>query len=335
MAAARVDEHIMRTADIIGALEPASRSRVVSALDLFWRQAIGSSRVQGQVAALVKADSSPVTVVDLLHQTQLQEMLRREFPGDALLSEEPRNLQERHAREAGELSRAVYGVELEATIAELPTQGAVTWVLDPIDGTKGFLGGRYFALALACFIDGAPRFAVMAVPGGNSDRPLAIDRTIAFATSGGGAWISPVVEGGEPQWRPLPAGPPRTGSIRVAVSLAHGGPLADRLRSTPGLEVLELDSQAKYLAVAAGDIDAYLRAARDDGRSDLLWDHLPGALIAGEAGCEVRHFDGTPIVFEPREGIAFRGGVRCLRERAGAGVSAVVSSLTRGDVTTD
>ena len=111
------------------------------------------------------------------------------------------------------------------------------------------------------------------------------------------------------------------------MSLAHGGPLADRLRSTPGLDVLELDSQAKYLAVAAGDIDVYLRAARDDGRSDLLWDHLPGALIAQEAGCSVRHFDGGPIDFEPREAIAFRGGVLCLREREGAGVSEAVAML--------
>ena len=116
----------------------------------------------------------------------------------------------------------------------------------------------------------------------------------------------------------------------MAVSLAHGGPLADRLRSTPGLEVLELDSQAKYLAVAAGDIDAYLRAARDDGQSDLLWDHLPGAVIAGEAGCSVRHFDGGPIDFEPREGIAFRGGVVCLREREGAKVSEAMTMLVAG-----
>jgi 3'-phosphoadenosine 5'-phosphosulfate (PAPS) 3'-phosphatase len=257
----------------------------------------------------------------------MQEMLRREFPGDALLSEEPRNLQERHAREAAELSQSVYGMEVGATIVELPTEATVTWVLDPIDGTKGFLGGRYFALALACFIDGAPRFAAMAVPGGNPGRPLRIDCSIALGVVGGGAWISPVRAGAEAEWaglRELAAG---TGPIRVAVSLAHGGPLAERLRSTPGIEVLELDSQAKYLAVAAGDIDAYLRAARDDGRSDLLWDHLPGALIAAEAGCEVRHFDGGSIHFEPRESIAFRGGVVCLRERAGVAVSGTVSRL--------
>jgi 3'-phosphoadenosine 5'-phosphosulfate (PAPS) 3'-phosphatase len=330
VAAARVGEGVVKSAELLAALEPTIRPRVTAALDLFWRQAIGSSRVQGQVAALVKADSSPVTVVDLLHQTQMQEMLRREFPGDALLSEEPRNLQERHAQEAAELSRSVYGMELGTTIAEPPGEGSVMWVLDPIDGTKGFLGGRYFALALACFVDGAPRFAAMAVPGGNPELPLAIDRSIAVGVAGRGAWISPVVEGGEPRWTSLGGVVSRSGPIRVAVSLAHGGPLADRLRSTPGLEVLELDSQAKYLAVAAGDIDAYLRAARDDGRSDLLWDHLPGALIAVEAGCEVQHFDGGPITFEPQESIAFRGGVRCLRERAGAAVSAAVSKLVQG-----
>jgi 3'-phosphoadenosine 5'-phosphosulfate (PAPS) 3'-phosphatase len=317
----------MKTRELMEGLEPQIGRRVAAALELFWLQALGAARVQGQVAALVKADASPVTVVDLLHQTQVQQVLQRDFPGDALLSEEPRNLQERHAVEAAQISRDFYGLEVEPAIAELPAEGRVVWVLDPIDGTKGFLGGRYFALALACFVDGAPRFAVMAVPGGNPERPLAIDRSIAFAVAGVGAWRSPVIEGSDPDWTTLATPTLRRGPIRVAVSLAHGGPLADRLRSTTGVEVLELDSQAKYLAVAAGDIDAYLRAARDDGNSDLLWDHLPGALIAGEAGCVVRHFDGAAIDFEPRESIAFRGGVVCLREREGGGVSRAVDDL--------
>ena len=317
----------MKTSDLVASLDPELRPRLAAAIDLFWRQALGAARVQGRVGALIKADSSPVTVVDLLHQTQVQQLLRREFPSDALLSEEPRNLQERHAAEAAEISRTVYGMEVEPAIIELPTSGRVVWVLDPIDGTKGFLGGRYFALALACFVDGTPRLALMAVPGGNPDRPLAIDRSIACAVAGLGAWKSVLLEDGEPDWKPLASAPSPMGPIRVAVSLAHGGPLADRLRSTPGIEVLELDSQAKYLAVAAGDIDAYLRAARDDGKSDLLWDHLPGALIAAEAGCRVGHFDGSPISFEPKEAIAFRGGVVCRRERGDGSVGRAVDRL--------
>jgi 3'-phosphoadenosine 5'-phosphosulfate (PAPS) 3'-phosphatase len=318
----------MRLAELTRDLAAPERSRLEAAISLFWRQAIGSARLQGRVAELLKADQSPVTIVDLLHQTQVQQLLRRDFVGDALLCEEPRNLQERHAAEAAALSREVYGLEIEPGFDELPSEGERVWVLDPIDGTKGFLGGRYFALALACFVAGVPRFAVMAVPGGDHEKPLGIDRSIAFAIAGRGSWSSAVVEGTDPTWASLaePASR-RSGPVRVAVSLAHGGPLAERLRGTAGIELVELDSQAKYLAVAHGDIDAYLRAARDDGKSDLLWDHLPGGLVAREAGCVVRHFDGAPMVYEPREAIAFHGGVVCLRERDDGRVSETVASL--------
>jgi 3'-phosphoadenosine 5'-phosphosulfate (PAPS) 3'-phosphatase len=320
----------MGATDRIVGLAAEDRARIGAALDLLWRQAIGSAGLQGRVAALRKADESPVTVVDLLHQTQLQQLLRRRFAGDGLLCEEPRNLQERHAAEAAELSRTIYGVELDRGFEELPTAGRRVWVLDPIDGTKGFLGGRYFAIAMAYFVDGVPRFAAMAIPGGSSERPLRIDRSVAFAVAGEGAWMSPVTPETAPAWTPLRA-PATEGVVRVAVSLAHGGPLARRLREAPGVEVVELDSQAKYLAVACGDIDAYLRAARDDGESDLIWDHLPGGLIAREAGCRVMHFDGSPLEYAPREAISFRGGVACVRERGDGLVSRTVRALLESD----
>ena len=320
----------MNLSEILAGLDRDERDRVEAALSLLERQAVGAARLQGSVAELRKLDESPVTVVDLLHQTQFQQLVRREFAGDALLCEEPRNLQERHAVEAAELSRAVYGVEVEATFEELPTTGRRVWVLDPIDGTKGFLAGRYFAIALAYFVDGVPSFAAMAVPGGNDALPLAIDRSLAFALAGRGAWARAVGPGALSTWRRLEGGEGgRQGPARVAVSLAHGGPLARRLRETAGIEVVALDSQAKYLAVATGDIDAYLRTARDDGRGDVLWDHLPGGLVALEAGCTVRHFDGTPVEYAPRETISFRGGVACWRDRDGGSVSRTVDELLR------
>jgi 3'(2'), 5'-bisphosphate nucleotidase len=310
-------------------LDAEEHRRIEGALALIWRQALGAAQLQGRVAELRKVDASPVTVVDLLHQTQFQELLRRDFAGDALLCEEPRHLQERHGEEAAELSRSIYGVEVGACFEELPTAGRRVWVLDPIDGTKGFLAGRYFAIAIAYFVDGGPFFAAMAVPGGDRDRPLEVDRSLAFAVAGQGAWATKVRAGAAPAWAPLP-GPGRDqGPVRVAVSLAHGGPLAERLRATSGVEVVELDSQAKYLAVATGDIDAYLRAARDDGGHDLLWDHLPGGLIAREAGCAVTHFDGSPVVYAAEERVPFRGGMVCLRERGGDLVSRTVAGLLR------
>jgi len=319
----------MHLNEILIAVDGEDRERVEAVLALLRRQALGAARLQGRVAELRKLDESPVTVVDLLHQTQFQQLLRRQFPNDALLCEEPRHLQERHATEAAELSRTIYGLDVEPTFAEISTTGRRVWVLDPIDGTKGFLAGRYFAIAMAYFVDGVARFAAMAVPGGHAARPLAIDRSMAFAVAGEGSWARPIEPEGEPDWERLTGGggDGTRAAVRVAVSLAHGGPLARRLREAPGVEVIELDSQAKYLAVATGDIDAYLRAARDDGRSDVIWDHLPGGLIALEAGCSVRHFDGTSLEYSATEAIAFRGGVVCRRGGEGDRIAQTIDAL--------
>lgn len=37
-------------------------------------------------------------------------------------------------------------------------------MLDPVDGTKGFLRGQQYAVALALLVDGHPQVAVMACP---------------------------------------------------------------------------------------------------------------------------------------------------------------------------
>ncbi len=119
-------------------------------------------------------------------------------------------------------------------------------------------------------------------------------------------------------------------TLRVAVSLAHGGDLVARLESLEGLEVEKLDSQAKYVAVAAGEIDGYLRSARDDGQSDVVWDHMPAALVAQEAGCRVCHFDGEPVGFEPVETVQFRGGVICCRGSQDAALQARLVRTAEG-----
>ena len=304
----------------------ADRDRVTAAVDLLERQMVGSAALQGEVETLRKADDSPVTVVDLLHQTQVQQLLAGSFSADGLVCEEPRSLQEQVLSAASELSLREYGVELDGRIAVIPERGERTWVLDPIDGTKGFVAGRYFAIALGYFVGEEARFGAIGVPGGGAEgSELAIDGALALGVSGGGAWIS-AGRAEEAIWRRLE--PKRfDGPVRIAVSLAHGGPLADRVRASGNVEVVALDSQAKYLAVATGDIDAYLRAARDDGQSDVVWDHMPAGIVAREAGCRVCHFDGGELEFSPETAILFRGGVACFREREGGEVGRCLSEL--------
>jgi 3'(2'), 5'-bisphosphate nucleotidase len=48
-------------------------------------------------------------------------------------------------------------------------QGRV-WVLDPIDGTKGFLRGEHYCIALALLVDGRPQLSVLGCPNLNMRR---------------------------------------------------------------------------------------------------------------------------------------------------------------------
>ena len=304
----------MRLEEILGPLEEEHADRVRRSLALLHRQAVCSARLQGRVDTLTKQDNSPVTVIDLLHQAQVQQLISVHFPPDGLICEEPRSLQEEVLEEALQVSRLEYGLALPEQVLELPTAGeAVTWVLDPIDGTKGFLGRRCFAIAVGYFVRGRPYFGALAVPVGDPLAPRSIDGTLSFAIAGRGAWITPAAMAEEGEWTLLRTELWADGDLRVAVSLAHGGRLAERLESRRDLQLVKLDSQAKYVAVAAGEIDAYLRSARDDGHPDVVWDHMPAALVAQEAGCTGTHFDAQPVEFAVQEAVAFRGGVVCCR----------------------
>jgi 3'-phosphoadenosine 5'-phosphosulfate (PAPS) 3'-phosphatase len=308
----------MKLEDIVAGLDEADQARVTAAVELLEVQAAGSAALQGEVETLRKADDSPVTVVDLLHQAQVQGLLAEHFPGDGLISEEPRSLQEQVFGAASELSLARYGIDLGPTLARVPDQGPYTWIVDPIDGTKGFVAGRYFAIAIGYFAGVDARFGALAVPGRDDTGPeLAIDGAVAFALAGRGAWIRRPRLG--ESWSRIEPAPAAGQRVRVAVSLAHGGALAGRVRAAGEVEVVAMDSQAKYLGVATGEIDAYLRAARDDGQSDVVWDHMPAGLVAREAGCRLEHFDGGEIDFAPERSIAFRGGFACYRDRGEVG----------------
>ena len=299
--------------EILEDLDPALSGRIVKALDLLRVQARGAERLREGVRTIIKADRSPVTIADLLHQSQLQHMLAREFPADGLISEEPHALQVQVIEEAARASAEFYGVALEAEVIELPESGEVVWIFDPIDGTKGYLGGRYYAIALGFFRKGEPVFGAMAVPARPAGRPLRIGGALAFAVRGGGAWVEHAgAEGSRTFERIRTAAAELRKPLRVAVSLEHGN-THGRFEQGGDAVPVKLDSQAKYLAVALGELDVYLRERRKDGHPDVTWDHMPGALIAAEAGCTVRQFDGGPIEFAPRPVIRFDEGFVCHR----------------------
>ncbi|MDX1971153.1 MAG: inositol monophosphatase family protein [Candidatus Sumerlaeia bacterium] len=303
--------------DVLDSVEPAITERIKAALALMRTQAVGAEAYRQNAKVWTKEDNSPVSIADLLHQTQLQELLSTQFPEDGLISEESPEFMEQTFQEASAVSRQFYGHTLGAALNHVQERGSTcTWVFDPIDGTKGYLKGRYYAIALAFFWKDVPLFGAMAIPHQESTLH-GFSRSLAFALKGHGTWIASL-ESPETPLDQLPFhrvdAQKRTtnGELKLGMSLEHGDGLAERFANA-GYTQIKIDSQAKYLAVATGDLDAYVRQTRSDRDGDLLWDHLPGMMLVQEAGGFVGSFDGSPIVPLVQSEIRFVGGMVCER----------------------
>jgi len=273
--------------------------------------------------ALQKGDRSPVTVADFGAQALVCRRLSQAFPHDPIVAEEDSSELVDPANE--ELLEAVVSHVAARAPSATPEQvaewidsgnGDVAdrfWTLDPIDGTKGFLRGMQYAVALALVENGAVSVAVLGCPA----LPLALDDpsggtgSLFVAARGQGTEMSALDGTGQ---HPVGvATEDERGARRFVESVesSHGdAELQEAAASAAGFvdPPLKLDSQVKYGAVARGDAALYLRIPsrhRSDYR-EKIWDHAAGALIVTEAGGRVTDMFGRSLDFgagiELREG---------------------------------
>lgn len=200
--------------------------------------------------------TDPVTVVDTETERLIRDRLAELRPGEHILGEE----------EGGSPARG----------------DALTWVLDPIDGTVNFVYGlEAYAVSVAVQRNGnSVAGAVANVPAG----------TVYSAALGHGAHLR-----GPDGVTPLRA----SGAHDLSMSLLGTGFSYDRDQRARQAEVLtrvlpevrdvrRIGSCALDLCmVAAGQLDAYY----EDGVH--LWDWAAGALIAAEAGATLRLPQGS------------------------------------------
>jgi 3'(2'), 5'-bisphosphate nucleotidase len=245
--------------------------------------------------------------------------LARELPADSVVGEEdsavlrrPENA-EALASVAQYVGRQIEGATSDEVCAWIDhgngTVGQRFWTLDPIDGTKGFLRGDQYAVALA-LIEGADlRVGVLACPyypldAAHSDGPRGL---LFSAVRGEGAWVEPLANAA-----PGANGGTQLGVVQdessaffrlvESVESRHGHhSLQETVAQAIGIrhEPMRMDSQAKYGAVARGDAALYLRlpSPRTPDYRENIWDHAAGALIVEEAGGRVTDVRGQALDF--------------------------------------
>ena len=291
-----------------------------------------------RVREITKDDRSPVTVADFAVQAIVNRTLADNDSNVRIVGEEDADALRANDAAAvrGEVVRAVQtvhaGLDEDAVLDAIDLGnhdggGNLYWTLDPVDGTKGFLRGQQYAIALGLIENGEVVLGVMGCPNLPLDHDALLDRadphgSMYAAAKGSGATEYRRGPGNASSTAAIDlsggtgGGGPGTGSIRVCESVesAHSNQsdsarIIDAMGSSS--QPVRLDSQCKYAVVARDQADAYLRLPTRPGYVEKIWDHAAGSLIATEAGAVVTDVSGNKLDFSHGKRLEQNRGVIC------------------------
>lgn len=274
-----------------------------------------------------KADKSPVTVADYGAQAVILHELAKSFPQDPAVGEEDSS-DLRQSENSELLAKVVEyatktdpDLDLDSTLASIDRGSHAGgpkgrfWTLDPIDGTKGFLRGEQYAIALALIIAGEVKLGVLGCPNLPVDpsQPDGEAGCMLFAVEGQGAFQSSLsnIEASQ-QIKTDSVAKPSQASFCESVEsghTAHGrsAQITEALGTTA--TPVRMDSQCKYAAVARGQASVYLRLPTRPGYEEKIWDHAAGMIVLTEAGGQVADTFGKPLDFSIGRALSNNKGI--------------------------
>jgi 3'(2'), 5'-bisphosphate nucleotidase len=283
--------------------------------------------------ALTKEDRSPVTVADFACQAMVAHLLEQSFPEALLVAEESSSALQKPGAEknlALVTSFVQRALDSEAANPSPSSQQVCAWIdrgqsnqasrfwaLDPIDGTKGFLRGDQYAIALALVQNGEVLIGVLGCPNlVNAETPdLAGAGSLVIAVRGQGTWCT-ALDSPAP-WKQLHVSTRlHPAQARLLRSFESGHTNVDQISlfaQALGIQAnpVLMDSQAKYAVLAAGAGDLLLRLLSTNmpDYKEKIWDQAAGSLVLLEAGGSISDLDGKPFDFTTGRSLMHNRGV--------------------------
>jgi 3'(2'), 5'-bisphosphate nucleotidase len=220
-------------------------------------------------------DSEPVTEADRAANALIVSQVRHEFPDDGILAEE--------------------SVDTERRLTK-----SRVWMIDPLDGTKGFISrAADFAVQIGLAVDGESVLGVVYQP---------LPDVMYWAVRGGGAWIE---RPGASLLRARVSDESDLTLMRLAASRAHRSPRMDRVVRALGVEQ---EVQRNSVGVKIGllierQCDLYVHLSPRTKQ----WDTCAPEAILREAGGTFTDLFGHPLRYnspevENRNGIVATNG---------------------------
>ncbi|MGK7943283.1 MAG: 3'(2'),5'-bisphosphate nucleotidase [Microcystaceae cyanobacterium] len=269
-------------------------------------------RQQQKALTIEKPDQSPVTIADFSAQAIICQGLSDDFPDDPIIAEEDANLLQQDNHTLGQVTQQVQTLLPDTTENKIINwinrgNGKIAdryWTLDPIDGTKGFIRGDQYAIALALVEKGRVKLGVVGCPALPWDfqKPEGDKGVLFVAVENQG---TEMINLNTNESRKIKVNSPKPFSqlTRIeSVETRHSDHYQQELfdqkmgMSNP---VQKMDSLAKYAAIARGEVDIYLRIPLPHFITwkENIWDHAAGIILVEEAGGKVTDLTGKPLDF--------------------------------------
>jgi 3'(2'), 5'-bisphosphate nucleotidase len=219
------------------------------------------------VAVSIKDDQSPVTAADHESEEILLEALAHVAPGVPVVAEE------------------------EVTAGRIPNIAGPFFLVDPLDGTKGFIKGRReFTINVGLIEGRCPVFGLIYAPAlSELYVTLATDRAAM-------AHVEPDARAttlADIALSPIRTRVPDPNAIAALTSQNHLNTATSRFLE--GYNVIErraIASSLKFGLLARGDADIYPRVGPTSE-----WDTAAGHAILTAAGGAVTRLDGAPLLY--------------------------------------
>ncbi|KAK4439254.1 putative PAP-specific phosphatase, mitochondrial [Sesamum alatum] len=325
-----------------------------------------------------KMDKTPVTVADFGVQALVSLEMSKLFPSIPLIAEEDSAF----VREKNLVDAVVEVVSDKATIGDkelsrddvlkaidrggknaslFGPQPATYWILDPIDGTRGFVKGSeaLYVVGLALIVEGEIVLGVMGCPNwqdGHSDEVNKVQGDAGSVSRSGAIMVSHVGCG---TWRTklwdLQIGntkmdPNWTRCLVDGFHLVHQAryctaesqtweslPLSTQFNAVTNAnsvgekQILLVPgccgSLCKYLMVASGRASVFILRAATETR---VWDHAVGVICIREAGGQVTDWKGRQLDFaadqRERRVLFPSGGILVTNDRLHDQIVEIISS---------
>jgi len=173
--------------------------------------------------------------------------------------------------------------ERTATLAGKADMGDRLWIIDPIDGTRGFAQKNGEFSVMVGFVDkGEVAAGVVLQPASGR---------ITYARRGAGCWRE---DGGEP---PVRCQVSKAGTLAASALIqSHSRPgkkSQSVIALAPGRVVESYSAGVKLAVVARGEVELYLNTY--EAFHD--WDICAGHILVTEAGGKVTGLCGEPLVY--------------------------------------